>query len=583
MTNETPAGTEALFTGAENARRHGELDRAAEHYRSLLAQMPGHARGLNGLGLTLHEQGKPEDAIKFYVQSLRALPDQADVLLNFGLSLKKLDRPDLAIQAFRESVRCAPENVESLKALGQTLQTKGQMEEAVAAYRQALTIAPDHAEILALLVYLLRQNCDWNWLAELEKRLLCLVREGAPGVPPFIILTLDSAPADQLAAGRAWSRKYERPTSARPAEVTGGARPKDRLRIGYLSADYHEHATAYLVAELFERHDRTRFEIFAYSSGPDDPGPMRQRLQKGVDRFVRVGGISDQEAAAKIRADEIDILVDLKGYTKGTRAGILALRPAPVQASFLGYPGTSGADFIDWLIADPIIIPPEHRAYYSETLALLPHCYQPNDSKRPIADPSPSRADHGLPDDGFVFCCFNSSYKITPTYFDIWMRLLRNVPGSVLWLFASNPWAELNLRSHAVDAGIGAHRLVFARDLPLAKHLARYRRADLFLDTLPYTGHTTVSDALWTGLPAVTAAGNTFAGLVAASLLTAIGLPELVAPSPADYEAMALRLALTPGQLADVRARLAQNRLTTPLFNVERYTRDLEALYLKMV
>ena len=359
-------------------------------------------------------------------------------------------------------------------------------------------------------------------------------------------------------------------------------RPGKRLRIGYLSADYHEHATAYLVAEMFERHDRERFEIFAYSSGPDDTSPMRQRLVNGVDHFVRVGGLSDRAAAEKIREAGIDILVDLKGYTKGTRAGILALRPAPVQASFLGYPGTSGAAFVDWLIADPVIVPPEHRQFYSEKLALLPHCYQPNDGQRPIAEP-PSRTECGLPEDAFVFCCFNSSYKITADYFEIWLRLLGGVPGSVLWLFASNPWAEFNLRNRAVAAGIGADRLVFAHDLPLARHLARYRLADLFLDTLPYTGHTTVSDALWTGLPAITCAGTTFAGLVAASLLTAVGLPELIAPDAAGYEAMAERLARDPGELARLRATLAANRATAPLFDSARYTRDLETLYLRMV
>ena len=574
-----------LFADAETARSEGRLERAAESYRALLAGEPAHVRGLYGLGLTLHALGKPEEAVKYYVQSLRAAPDQADVLYNFGLSLKKLNRPDLANQAFREAIRIDPGGaLPALKALGQTLQAQEQIEGAVDAFRQALAIDPDHAEILALLVYQLRQVCDWGDIADLERRLLALVRRGAPEVPPFIILTLGSEPADQLAAARAWSRKHERSRQARlPAPAPSPAEPGRRLRIGYLSADYHEHATAYLVAEMFERHDRARFEIFAYSTGPDDTSPMRQRLLKAVDHFVKLRSLSDQDAATKIRADGIDILVDLKGYTKGARAGILARRPAPVQASFLGYPGTSGASFIDWLIADPIIVPPEHRPHYSERLALLPHCYQPNDGKRPIAEPTPSRAECGLPETGFVFCFFNSTYKITPDYFDIWMRLLHRVPGSVLWLFASNPWAELNLRNRAVAAGIGADRLVFARDLPLAKHLARYRLADLFLDTLPYTGHTTVSDALWAGLPAITVAGTTFAGLVAASLLTAIGLPELIAPTPAAYETLAARLAQNPAELAGLREKLAHNRLSAPLFDNERYTRDLEALYLAMV
>ncbi len=592
MTEQAPGDSETLLAGAESARAAGRLDLAAEGFRALLAQAPADPRALNGLGLTLHAQGKPEEAVKCYVQALRALPeqggdqapDQAEVLCNFGLSLRKLNRPDLAVQAFRESIRLAPAGgaaLAALKGLGQTLQGRGEMEGAVEAYRQALAIDPDHAEILALLVYQLRQNCDWNGLAGLEERLLGLVRRGASEVPPFIILTLDSTPADQLAAARAWSRKHELAPEAQLPPAT--ARSAGRLRVGYLSADYHEHATAYLIAEMFERHDRERFEIFAYSSGPDDNSPMRQRLIKAVDHFVRVGALSDRAAAEKIRGDGIDILVDLKGYTKGTRAGILALRPAVVQAGFLGYPGTSGAAFVDWLIADPVVVPPGHRRHYSERLALLPHCYQPNDSRRPIAEPPPSRAECGLPEEGFVFCCFNSTYKITPDYFDIWMRLLRRVPGSVLWLFASNPWAEFNLRNRAVAAGIGADRLVFARDLPLARHLARYRLADLVLDTRPYTGHTTVSDALWTGLPAVTVAGGTFAGLVAASLLRAVGLPELIAPTPAAYEELAGRLACDPEERTRLRETLARNRPTTPLFDIAAYTRDIEALYREML
>ena len=535
---------------------------------------------LDNLGLAFHDQGNPEAAVRMFLQSLRARPDHAGVLFRLGQSLRALGRADLAVGAFRDSLRHAPGDVATLKALGQTLQSQGEMEEAIGIYRQALAIAPDHGEILALLVYQLRQNCEWEGLAELEERLLAAVRRGAPDIPAFVILTLASTPADQLAAGRAWGGKHLRP----PAEQLPPPPPRTpgRLRLGYLSADYHEHATAYLIAELFERHDRTRFEIFAYSSGPDDDSPMRRRLLAALDHFVPIRALSDRAAAERIRADGIDILVDLKGYTKGMRAGILALRPAPVQAGFLGYPGTSGAPFVDWLIADPVVVPPEHRPYYSERLALLPHCYQPNDSLRPIAEPE-SRAAYGLPEDAFVFCCFNSTYKLTPVYFDIWIRLLHRVPGSVLWLFASNPWSEFNLRNRAVAAGIGADRLVFAHDLPLARHLARYRRADLFLDTLPYTGHTTVSDALWTGLPAVTCAGDAFPGLVAASLLKAVGLPELIAPDPAAYEALALHLARSPADLARLRATLAENRLTAPLFDTPRFARDLEALYRGMV
>ncbi|MEI6557131.1 MAG: tetratricopeptide repeat protein [Rhodospirillaceae bacterium] len=584
MTRHTADYDEALLAEARADLAAGRHLEAAEGFRRLLAQAPADARGLSGLGLALNALNKPDEAVKCFVQSLKAVPDQADVLYNFGLSLKKLNRLDLAGQAFRESARCDPAGTVALKALGLNLQAQGQAEAAVEAYRRALRIDPDDAEILALLIYQLRQTCDWTGIEALEQRLLSLVRRGAADVPPFILLTIDSEPADQLAVARAWSRWREVAAAARLPPVPAKARVEgERLRVGYLSADYHEHATAYLVVELFERHDRAAFEIFAYSSGPDDVSPMRRRLLAAVDHFVPVRALSDRDAAARIRSDGIDILVDLKGYTQGTRAGILAFRPAPVQVSFLGYPGTSGAGFVDWLIADAVVIPPGHQRFYSERLALMPGCYQPNDRQRPIAEPPPGRAECGLPDEGFVFCCFNSAYKLTPAFFALWMRLLLRVPGSVLWLFASNPWVELALRNRAVAAGVGADRLVFARDLPLARHLARYRLADLVLDTLPYGGHTTVSDALWAGAPAVTCAGAGFPGRVAASLLTAIGLPGLIAASPAEYEALALSLALDPVRLGGVRAVLAGNRLTTPLFDTERYTRDLEALYRAMV
>ena len=354
-----------------------------------------------------------------------------------------------------------------------------------------------------------------------------------------------------------------------------------RLRIGYLSSDFHDHATAYLIAELIERHDRDRFEIYGYSYGADPGGAMRARLVSAFDRFTDIDALPHRDAAARIRADDIDILVDLKGHTHRARPKILAFRPAPVQVNYLGFPGTMGAPFIDYIVADEFIVPRDRQMLFAEKLAYLPDCYQPNDTRREIAA-APGRAACGLPAQGFVFCAFNNSFKITPAFFAIWMRLLQQVPGSVLWLLESNALVRRNLGAAAVAAGVDPGRLVFAPMQPHGQHLARHRHADLFLDTLPCNAHTTASDALWAGLPVLTCVGETFAGRVAGSIVRAAGLAELATNSPRDYEAQALALARDPARLAGIRSRLGAGREKLPLFDMAKRTRDLEALYARM-
>ena len=354
------------------------------------------------------------------------------------------------------------------------------------------------------------------------------------------------------------------------------------MRLAYLSADYREHATAYLAAGLFERHDRSRFEVIGVSYGPDDHSPMRQRLMRGFDRFVDVQSRGDEETARLLREMEVDIAIDLKGYTTGARPEILSYRPAPVQVSYLGFPGTMAAPFIDYIIADRWVLPEADRPYYAEQVVYLPDSYQVNDAARAIAGNVPTRAEAGLQQDAFVFCCFNNSYKIMPPVFEVWMKLLREIPESLLWLLEDSREARRRLQHAAQASGVDPKRLVFAARVAPAEHLARHRLADLFLDTLPYNAHTTASDALWAGLPVLTCVGTTFAGRVAGSLLRAVGLPELVTHSLHDYETLALRLARAPALLADVRSRLARNRATAPLFDPERFRRHLEAAYLTM-
>jgi predicted O-linked N-acetylglucosamine transferase (SPINDLY family) len=383
-----------------------------------------------------------------------------------------------------------------------------------------------------------------------------------------------------MACAVAYTR--ERHPAVQPPLWNGERYRHDRIRLAYLSADFHEHATAYLMAELFELHDRARFEVSAISFGPNKRSRMRTRLRRSFERFIDVRAQSDHEVASLVREMEIDIAVDLKGFTTDSRTGILAYRAAPIQVNYLGFPGTMGADYIDYILADRVVIPEEHQPCYTEKVVYLPDSYQVNDSRRSIAERTPSRAEAGLPERGFVFCCFNNNYKITPAVFDVWMRLLRQVPDSVLWLLEANAVAASNLRREAQARGVEPERLVFAKRAKLAEHLARHRLADLFLDTLPYNAHTTASDALWTGVPVLTRLGSSFAGRVAASLLRAVGLPELIARSVEEYEALALELATDPALLRQFKDRLAANHLTAPLFDTARFTRHIEAAYTRM-
>jgi predicted O-linked N-acetylglucosamine transferase (SPINDLY family) len=408
----------------------------------------------------------------------------------------------------------------------------------------------------------------------------------APPVSPFTFFALPTITTaeQQLRCARQWVDRSLQAISG-PARCLARNRasgPKPKTTLGYLSADFHSHATAYLIAELFEKHDRQRFQVFGYSCGADDGSPMRRRLIKAFDRFSDLKDASFVESAQRIAADGVDILVDLKGYTQNARTQILALRPAPVQVNYLGYPGTMGAPFMDYILVDDFVVPGDQQPFFTEKLVHLPGCYQVNDSQREISAHAPSRAECGLPEKGFVFCSFNNSYKITPDVFDVWMGLLKAVSGSVFWLFEGNRFAPANLRREAEARGVAAQRLVFAPRKPPPEHLARHRVADLFLDTFPVNAHTTASDALWAGCPVLTMAGETFVSRVAGSLLRTIGLSELVTTSLDDYQAMALRLARDAESLAGLRARLEASRRNSPLFDAGQFARNLEKAYIIM-
>ena len=560
-----------LGVALQQEKNYGE---AIEAFEKCIRFAPGMAQAHCNLGAALMELRAREKAVVAYKRAIALKPDFAEAYNNLGRSLIELGHYEEAIKAFRQAVALQPRYTVAQLNLVVALRKFGKLSDAVEACRAALAASPAHVATRIESVNLKQHACDWSSFDSDMRNMLELVS----AVEPFVLLSTPSSAAQQLVCAQAFSSQIPRGVAFAHQRTNRS----DRIRVGYLSCDFHLHATAFLMAELFERHDRQHFEICAYAYDRDDGSDLRQRLVKGFDRFVDLFSSSDGEAARRIYQDKVDILVDLKGYTGGSRMNILVDRPAPIQVNYLGYPGTMGADYIDYIIADPIVAPAEQQPFYAEKIVQLPHCYQPNDTKRQISDRIPSRRDCGLPEDGLVFCCFNGSFKITPDFFEIWMRLLGAVPQSVLWLLATDPVVENNLRREAQARGMEAHRLVFAEPQAPPAHLARQRLADLFLDTLPVGAHTTASDALWAGLPVLTCTGQTFAGRVGSSIVHAVGLPELVVSSLGEYEARALELATRPGELAAVKQKLAGNLATAPLFDIARYTRGLEAAYSRM-
>lgn len=578
------AGSEVFLLRNRTLAGLGRHDEALEAYRNGLAAEPDNADLWCGLGAVLRSLARNDEAADAYRRAADLRPNDLAVLAGLGDALKQIpDAADEAVAVFRQAVALRPDVDAGHLVLAQTLADCGRVEESIETLRAAALRPSTDPSVWNLLTQWCRTVWDWSELESDQAELLRLLRTSDQPVDPFVLFTQPSTPADQLENARKMAERTKR--GVRPLLGPAGKRAPSgdgRIRIGYLSSDLHTHATAILMAELFERHDRGRLEITAYSWSVDDGSPLRRRLENAFDRFVEIGSMSDREAAQRIRDDGIDILVDLKGYTKGGRLGILALRPAPVQVNYLGFPGTLGADFVDYIITDAIVTPMEHQPFFSEKIVHLPDTYQPNDTNRRIAADLPNRAVCGLPEEGFVFCCFNNIYKLTPEMFDIWARILIAVPGSVLWVLSDQERAEDNLRREAMIRGVDPARIVFANRAAPPLHLARHRLADLFLDTLPVNAHTTASDALWAGLPVLTCPGETFASRVAASLVAAAGLPELAVATLDEYEAMAIRLATEPETLSSLRQRLIGNRLTVPLFDIDRYAYHLEQAYERM-
>lgn len=555
----------------------GKLKRADEALAAFdtgIRLNPNQPEAYNNRGNILIGRHRLREALKDYDAAIRLRPTYAEAFLNRGNALKLMRRPEDAIASYDRAIELNPALVEAHNNRGGALRELKRYAEALASYREAVRLKPDFALAIAELMHMEGHLCLWADKARND--FLLDMRVDNQALPPFYMLELADDPQRQLDCAKAWAA--EKFGGIRPGNFKRGA-PGQRIRIGYFSADFHGHATMYLMARLFELHDRSQFEIHAFSYGVKAQDEMRTRLLGSVDAFHDVADLDDRQIAEMANAHGIDLAVDLKGYTQEGRPGIFAHRAAPVQVAYLGYPGTTGADFVDYFIADAITIPDDLQPYYSEKVVRLPHSYQVNDDRRRIADDRVTRADLGLPEQGFVFCCFNNNYKISPAEFDIWMRLLQQVEGSVLWLLRDSEIAADNLRREAALRGIDPKRLVFADRAPLAEHLARHRCADLFLDTFKVNAHTTASDALWAGVPVVTKLGRTFAARVAGSLLHALDLPELVTGTEADYEKLALALATDPARLAAIKDKLARNRTTAPLFDPERSTRAIEAVY----
>lgn len=570
-----------------------QFEQAAGCFRKVLHANPKNPDVKNALGYALQSLGMQCQQTGHYLQAeacfeeiIPLSPGDAMLYYNLGNAQRELGKSQQALSSYQQAARLMPNDADIHNNLGNVYRELGRLDEAITSYQTAIALNPKLFHAQVHLVHQKQHICDWSDLdRDITQIRDWIQNEPSAQISPFAFLAMpNTTPSEQKKCADNWlSNRYN--NIINKVNFNFKNRQHNKIRIGYLSADFRLHPLASLISELIELHDTSQFEIYAYSYGLDDRSPERKRLKKAFDHFIDIRPLSLSESAQRIYADEIDILIDLTGFTQTSRTGIIAYMPAPISVSWLGFPGTMGSlngrQLFDYLLTDSFITPPAHAAYYAENFACLPYCYQPNDRKRPIGK-TPNRMDYGLADNAFVFCCFNQTYKILPHMFDVWMRLLANVPNSVLWLLDCNPLAKQNLKREAETRGIDSKRLIFAPRTNMADHLARHTLANLFLDTLPYNAHTTTSDALWMGLPVLTCQGETFAGRVAASILNAANLPELVTPSIEKYEARALQLATDADALNLIKQKLAQNRHSAPLFDTALFASNLETIYQEM-
>lgn len=581
---------QAWFNGGNTFCALQRFDDAIDWFLQVLRIAPGSSDAHYNLANTYKIKEKGPEALLHYQAALRINPSLFEAHNNMGTIFLKSGRLEKAEACFRKALVHNPADPKAAYNLSLSLERLGRTGEAIEFATKAIELQPEYGEALSLMVSLLQQACDWKALKKAVNRLeqmTCVqLRQGnRPSEMPFLSFTRSADPRRNLQVSGAWSQWLEQHTKRHQRQFSFADRKtqtSNYLTIGYLSEQFRNAATAHLMAGLFAKHDRGKYKINAYSWGRDDGSVYRRKIERDVDQFVDIRNMSANDAAERIYSDKVDILVDLMGWMHGHRMEILLKRPAPVQVNYLGYPGTTGASFMDYIIADRVVIPPEHQQYFSEKVVYLPHCYQVTDPD-PNVDQTPmERTDCGLPENGVVFCSFSTDYKIEPRVFDMWMRILNRVPDSVLWLLVRSPEAQVNLRRAAAYMGVDSRRLIFAKALQKDKHLARLKLADLALDTLTVNGHTTASDALWAGVPLITCQGTHFASRVAASIIQSVGLPELVVDCMEEYERLAARLANSPEQLQALKRKLAGHKSTHPLFDVQRFARHLEYAYHNM-
>ena len=557
-----------------------KFEAAIESYDKAIALNPNLAEAYSNRAIVLLELKQFEAALTNCNEAIDLQSDFANAYSNRGIALQSLKQFEAAVSSYDKAIALKPDYAEAYNNKGSVLEELKRFEIALFNYKTAIKLNSSIEYLFGTIQHIKMQICDWRDFSKNVSELRLKIQALEKASPCLTVLAFKTTLSEQRKVAEIWSGD-KHPYNPSLGPILNPAR-QTRIRIGYYSADFHNHATSYLLAELFELHDKSKFELIGFSFGPDKQDEMRTRVSQALDRFIDVTAISDKAVAQLSRELGIDIAIDLKGVTQDNRLGIFSFKAAPIQVSYLGYPGTLGASYIDYLIADKTLIPKESQEYYSEKIVFLPNSYQVNDRHRAIASTQFTKQELGLPQDSFVFCCFNNNFKITPDVFDTWVRILKAVDASVLWLLEDNQIAATNLQKEAALRGLDPSRLVFAKRMTLPEHLARHKAADLFLDTLPYNAHTTASDALWAGLPVLTCLGESFASRVAASLLNAIGLPELVTETQPEYEAFAIELATNPIKLKSIKHKLENNRLATPLFDTPQFAKHIEAAYLQM-
>jgi predicted O-linked N-acetylglucosamine transferase (SPINDLY family) len=571
---------ELYFNLARLQDDYCHFEQALQYYNQSIELSPHFVEAIANKAITLKELKRYQEAFDAYDLAIQLQPNYAEAWSNKGLAFSDLRRYQEALECYEQAIKLKPNYLDAWVNKSAVLHALKRYTQAIEAYQQVIKLNPDTNCIYGSLVHAKSTICDWSNYDQDIKYINQMINDSMSVIPPFAWLLLSNSEESNLKAAKLFTaHQYPERKNDIPFKSKGKSQ---KIKLGYYSHDFYNHATAFLMAEFFELHNKERFEIVAFSFSPNMHDEMQQRLVNAFDQFIDVNAMTDQQVAELSREMGIDIAIDLKGYTTNCRTGIFSYRAAPIQVNYLGYPASMGADYMDYLIADHIIIPKENQPFFTEKIAYLPNSYQVNDSKRKVSERFFTRAELGLPDNGFVYCCFNNNLKITPHVFDSWARILKQVPGSVLWLLEDNVLAKANLIQEAQSRGLSEDRIVFAGRLDLPEHLARHRLADLFIDTLPCNAHTTASDALWVGLPVLTTLGETFAGRVAASLLSAIDMPELITKNLDEYEALAIDLAGNPEKLKALKEKLKQKRFTTPLFNTQLSTNHIESAYIKM-